>query len=476
MTDGHDEQNSDEFPEQAPVRRGAADGVRILGAEEAQAVLDTGDVSPRLGEYDTRHGDVPARPDPDIRPAARFPLTDDEVPSQAASLFAEIAATSEVEGGPAAPLPHWTEPPTGEMPIILIDEADEDTDDTVIIGTAPRFRTGTADWAESDFEPIESLADDEPALGALGAPPEDDDRAFDREVAARRSGGSTGKSSRRPSADDHEPPGTQADLTTRVITGVGLAVLVLVCLSMGRSATMVLVTAVVGVAAFELFQALHRRGFRPATLVAIVGCLVVTPIAYSRGEFAFGFTLVLVTIFTLLWYLFEVVKTRPVVNVAATLFGFVYVGILGGYAGLLLSYEHGVGLILGVGICVVGYDVVGYLVGSQFGRSRLAAAVSPNKTVEGLIGGCTASIVLALLVVNRITPWNDLGDALALGVAIAVAAPFGDLCESMIKRDLGIKDFGSVLPGHGGFLDRFDALLFCLPVTYYVARALDVIG
>jgi phosphatidate cytidylyltransferase len=130
--------------------------------------------------------------------------------------------------------------------------------------------------------------------------------------------------------------------------------------------------------------------------------------------------------------------------------------------------------VLGVAIPVIAYDVVGYFVGSQFGKSRLAPTISPNKTIEGLIGGMTGAIIVAVLIVKQIHPWGDLGHAFALGVTIAVMAPLGDLAESMLKRDLGIKDFGTILPGHGGVLDRFDALLFCLPAVYFLARALKV--
>jgi phosphatidate cytidylyltransferase len=79
----------------------------------------------------------------------------------------------------------------------------------------------------------------------------------------------------------------------------------------------------------------------------------------------------------------------------------------------------------------------------------------------------------SVIVVRMIHPW-DLGSAFALGVVVSVVAPLGDLCESMIKRDLGVKDMGSILPGHGGMLDRFDAMLFVLPATYYLARLLDL--
>ena len=292
------------------------------------------------------------------------------------------------------------------------------------------------------------------------------------EPAARA--GTAARRTPRPPDDELAPTGSEPDLTTRIITGVGIAVLALICLKLGRDATAVLATAIVGLASLELFSGLQRRGFRPATILAVLASIAIVPIAFKRGEFAFPFTLAIVMIFTLLWYLFEVVKTRPTVNVAVTVMGFVYVGVLGGFAGLLLSYQNGVGLILGVVLCVVGYDIVGYVIGSQFGKTRLAPAISPNKTIEGLVGGMAASIVVAVVIVNRITPWNDLTDALALGITVAVMAPLGDLCESMLKRDLGVKDFGTILPGHGGILDRFDAILFCLPAVYYLARALTI--
>jgi phosphatidate cytidylyltransferase len=155
-------------------------------------------------------------------------------------------------------------------------------------------------------------------------------------------------------------------------------------------------------------------------------------------------------------------------GVAATLLAFGYVGGLGGFAGLLLQDKKtGIGLILGVVICVIAYDVVGFFVGSQFGKTPIAPKVSPNKTVQGTVAGMVAAIVFGAII-GQIHPWNTK-HGLALGVLVAIGAFLGDLCESLLKRDLGVKDFGTVLPGHGGVLDRFDALLFCLPIAFYLA-------
>ncbi|HEY3722426.1 MAG TPA: phosphatidate cytidylyltransferase [Acidimicrobiia bacterium] len=583
MTDRRDEElDEGKAAEPAAPGRATPEGVRILGAEEAQAALDAGTVGRRLGDQDTRYGDVPARPDPAIRPSVRFPRSadepapdvvprasaaddedgrddayaygdDDDGSDRAISLLEDSDPTLvegvptagsgsadapvepdpdldddlvlrideladdepepdadetpagddeevvvEVPEGevPSATLPHWTEPPTGEMPLLLpeaepVDLTGEESLDAYTAAastaTGPRFLTGVGDWAQEEYESIDALGDDTTNVGALAAAPEDDDTAFDREVAARRrirprteagarasAGGAAARRATRPPDAELVVPGTEPDLTTRVITGVGIAVLALICLKLGRDATMVLATAIVGLASLELFQGLQRRGFRPATILAVLGSIAIVPIAFNRGEFAFPFTLAIVTVFALLWYLFQVVRARPVVNVAVTVMGFVYVGVLGGFAGLLLSYQNGVGLILGVVLCVVGYDVFGYLVGSQLGKRRLVPDISPNKTIEGLVGGMIASVLVAVVIVKQITPWGDLTDALALGLTVAVMAPLGDLCESMIKRDLGVKDFGTLLPGHGGILDRFDAILFCLPAVYYLARALTI--
>jgi len=400
--------------------------------------------------------------------------------------------------GPAR-LPHWTEPPTGEVPTIVSGEQaaaepDEELDPwKSASGQSPRYRVDDSDWAEGDFSSPELLKDDSLALGALrdrdlpaAAADDDDDEAFEAEVAARRRGGNGRRRQTRRTrppgtleeaepavpAEGHGPP---ADLVTRVLTGVAIAVVALIMLKLGTGPATFMVAVIVGAAAFELYEAFRRVGYHPATVIGLLGCVSIVGIAYSEGIDAFPLVAILVVAFTMLWYMLEVVKARPIVNIAITLFGFGYIGIFGAFAGLLLSAPDGTGLIIGLAACAIGYDVFGYFIGSQFGRSRMSPRLSPNKTWEGLFGGMVAAIVIGGIVGTTLAPWNGkVAHGLALGLVVAILAPIGDLCESMIKRDLGVKDLGTLLPGHGGVLDRFDAMLFCLPAVYYLAIQLKI--
>ncbi len=117
------------------------------------------------------------------------------------------------------------------------------------------------------------------------------------------------------------------------------------------------------------------------------------------------------------------------------------------------------------------YDVGGYLFGSWLGKRPMIPRISPKKTWEGLVGGCLAAFVVSVVVVSQMSPWS-YGRGAILGVVVVVLAPLGDLAESMVKRDLGLKDMGSLLPAHGGVLDRIDGLLFVLPATYLLVRLL----
>src|SRR5581483_633745 len=313
---------------------------------------------------------------------------------------------------------------------------------------------------------------------------------FDQEFAARRPRGGTAAGSggaRSAPVRARRPPGTPArrpvgapagdarpggspgrDLPTALATAAILAMIALLCFKLGTGATAILAAVIVAAATLEFCNGLQERGFRPATLLATLGAAGMVLAAQHSGVAAYPVVFSVVGVFSFMWFLFEVTPGRPTLGVATTLLAFGYVGGLGGFAGLLLQNKHtGVGLILGVAICVIASDVVGFFVGSQFGKTPVAPRISPNKTVQGTIAGMIAALVFGAIIGN-IHPW-DVKQGLALGALVAIGALAGDLSESMVKRDLGVKDFGSVLPGHGGVLDRFDAILFCLPIAYFLA-------
>jgi phosphatidate cytidylyltransferase len=253
-----------------------------------------------------------------------------------------------------------------------------------------------------------------------------------------------------------------------------MVVVALGAFAAGRSVALLLATVIVVIAAFELYNALQHAGYHPATVIGLLGCLAIVPMAADQGVLfqAFPLAIFLVVGFTFLWYVFEVVHARATVNISLTLLPFGWIGIFGGFAGLMLAADPGgTGLLGGVVICAVGSDVAAYFVGRSMGRTPLLPHISPNKTMEGVVGGAVAAIVLGALVGTALHPWADkgLGAGLVLGILVAILAPLGDLVASLIKRDLGLKDFGAFLPGHGGILDRFDAILFCLPAAYYWA-------
>jgi phosphatidate cytidylyltransferase len=174
---------------------------------------------------------------------------------------------------------------------------------------------------------------------------------------------------------------------------------------------------------------------------------------------------------------------------AITTLGITWIGIMGAFgtaivamsntpmviAGGTISTHVGTDTLCLLAIGVVANDVGALFVGSAVGRTPLRAWISPNKSVEGLVGGTLATVGAMVLVgvTDRSSTWNSTGDLILLGLVIAIAAPIGDLTESMFKRNLDVKDFGSIVKGHGGILDRFDGFIFTLPAVYFLALYLQ---
>lgn len=422
-------------------------------------------------------------------------------------------------------LPHWTEPPTGQVPKVVIGDDIDDTDSLASYGTQPRWRDEGERSSATDFD---DLIEDGPKLGALrGASDfddfDDDDDFFadgpytdssfivdgsdqveeleddllvddDVDAAPPQSPKGPGQRQRRPSKrppEDPQPKSGGGDRPLGLAIGVGVALVAvgLACFWFGGLTTALLVTVIVTAASLEYFSAVRSAGHNPATLlggVAVAGLIFAT---YTSATGAYPVVLGLTVLSAMLWYLWVAPGEGAVQNLGLTLLGVLWVGFLGSFATLFvgigrqlqdssasITSNPGIGVLIAAVIAAVSHDVGAYFCGKYLGKTPLSAA-SPNKTQEGLIGGILVSVVMTFVIVGVIgvAPiGGNIGRVFIFAVLCAVVAPFGDLCESFVKRDLGIKDMGSILPGHGGLLDRFDALLFVLPTAYFVTVLFDV--
>ena len=277
------------------------------------------------------------------------------------------------------------------------------------------------------------------------------------------------------------PVRSDRNLVVAMITGAILIGLAWSMFAIGKVATLVFTTIVLVVGIAELYSALHKVRYHPASLIGYAATIGLSFGVYWKGTDAYPIVLGIAVIACLLWYLLGGAgggQTGAVPNISATFLGIIYVGVLGSFAALLLTLEDGVNLVVAAVIVSVAYDIGGWAVGRLAGRTPLSE-VSPSKTVEGLIGGILIAFFATLLIlaIFDMSPWVDpgtAGDRIFFAIFACLIAPLGDLAQSMLKRNLGIKDMGGLLPGHGGVLDRFDTLLFVLPVCYFVARVAGV--
>jgi phosphatidate cytidylyltransferase len=272
-------------------------------------------------------------------------------------------------------------------------------------------------------------------------------------------------------------PGARAgrNLPLAIGTALALAGVLIATLVLSRPAFVAFLLGIVTLALLELLTVLRARATRPArpVVLAMGGLLVVG--AYLEGPSALSFGLLATILAGFAWYLVDPARTEVTRNVAATVFAVVYVPFMAAHLSLVVGRaDHYVGALIGYAALVVIYDTAAYATGATLGRRPIAPQVSPNKSWEGAIGASVACLAAGAFLLPLWEPWT-LASGLVLAAATCVVAPLGDLSESMLKRDLAVKDMGSILPGHGGMLDRVDALLFMAPVLYYVLAAFDVI-
>ena len=267
----------------------------------------------------------------------------------------------------------------------------------------------------------------------------------------------------------------------RIITGTIIGLISLACLMCGGIPILILISVIVYLCSKEYVDILKHKGFYPSlkvilfadavfAIIAYFNCFDIIPLAYTVG-----------TISAFMWVLFR--GRQPyIANAATTILGFVYSGWFPLHLLLLRdigSYNHtplqmllkpeihnvGSGYVLFMFFLVILTDVGCYYFGTNLGKHKLAPVISPNKTIEGSLGGALCAVIGGFIIAYFIKlPWYH---ALIASLLVTVCAQVGDLCESLIKRDAGVKDSGDLLPGHGGFLDRTDSYIFTIPVMYY---------
>lgn len=274
----------------------------------------------------------------------------------------------------------------------------------------------------------------------------------------------TGKTSPTEEEMEIEDQQRASDLTLRFGTAVVLLGLFLGSLFMGGAWFATFVGIVMVVALGEFYATVRTRGYVPVALFGFIGLIGSIVGSYVSGPAAIGGFTALTLTATGFFYSI-VVRRDPLENASITVFGMAWVALLS-FAVIIGRSENSVAwILLVVGVTAV-FDMGSYFVGRTFGRRLIAPVVSPKKTVEGLVGGVVLAVGLSTLLSTIIEPL-DLGASLGLAAIVCILAPLGDAAESVVKRALDVKDMGSILPGHGGMLDRVDALLFVVPAAYF---------
>jgi phosphatidate cytidylyltransferase len=418
------------------------------------------------------------------------------------------------------PLPHWTEPPTGEIPRVLTPSGAADPSEDLDVwssfsGQSPSWRDGAGSgggldditglspvFEQSEPDPYEEpapTARDEsvpvrreqgritigtdPTDGAASRPPSGR-RARPGDATARNRAGARPTTGGKPVGKSTGGAGGR-DMPTAIAVGLGIAAVFIGAIKYQPWAVAVLVVLVLGLAAVEYFDRVREKGYQPAFVPGIVACVAAPLAVYHYGTGALP--LVIFLTFTAVAVSFisaTSLESNPMPNMAITALGITWIGILGSFGAAIVALSNfpvftaagtvsksvGTDTLCLLAIGVVANDVGALFVGSAVGKTPLRHWISPNKSVEGFLGGTVLTLGAMFLigVADKSTTWNSTGDLLLLGLVIAIMAPIGDLTESMFKRNLDVKDFGSIVKGHGGILDRFDGFLFVLPAVYYL--------
>ena len=397
------------------------------------------------------------------------------------------------EVGPAEPSATWSEPgafddPGGEEVVVRAPSEEE-------LQAAAEHFAGSLERDETyPTEPVDVFAGAEQPndlLAELGAEDVEeellsdmDERSAPRTVVVGTEGIS-GPSWQEPAAlevgaeiDGRGSASGDRDVPAAFMTGLILAGVAVVTLWFGPAYFAVFAALLVLVAQGELFGVLVKHHARPASLVGLVAGGLMMLGAYWRGESATPAMFALGVVAAFLWFMTVPLEQRVHVvrDLGMTVLNMAWIPLLGGYLVATLKLDDGKSLVLAVILLTFLFDTVAFLGGSVSGGAWIqrppAPNVSPKKSWEGIIlAALVTTIVSMALVTSFVSAFEGRRlAAIALGIVISVAATFGDLAESLLKRDIGVKDMGTLLPGHGGVLDRIDSLLFVAPATFLLFR------
>ena len=269
----------------------------------------------------------------------------------------------------------------------------------------------------------------------------------------------------------------RADVQSKLLVGVVLGGIALGCLFWSRFTLLILLVILSLIAGGELFRLARARGARPVPLVGLAGIAGAYVVAYRDGPTApetYPAVVAAAVLATAAWVLARRDRDGALMSIASTVFIVVYVGLMGSYMLAMRGSHNGFRIVLTFGLMVVLNDAGSWALGRAIGKRSLAPQISPSKTWEGALGGSLATAIVGALAGIGLDPPMTLGRGLVLAALVVISAPLGDLFESMLKRDFGVKDAGGVLPQHGGALDRLDSLLFTAPLFFYAYRAVAV--
>ena len=259
-------------------------------------------------------------------------------------------------------------------------------------------------------------------------------------------------------------PRRRSDLLSRVLVAIPLAVATIIFIGLGGLAFQLFIIAAGLIAMHEGYRLLGA--WRPVPVVGFAALAAMVLAARSGGQGGvLEIAVAAVPVVLVIVLLRE--QARPTVAIGGTLLGIYWIALPFGHVELLRQLPHGNSVLIDVLVGTFVGDTAAYAGGRLFGRHKLAPRVSPGKTVEGLVCGMLGA-VLAVFIAGLYQTWLTQGDALLLGVGVAVMGPLGDLFESLVKRDAGAKDAGTLFGAHGGVLDRLDAALFTVVVGYYI--------